>query len=386
MIVDRIEAPLLELLGLPSAGGMLDAGLGPRLQAQLLTGATADVESVEFTGAGYRYGRALRDAEAMLSVQTRDRAGRTIPLNGVALAELRRLSDAGLTITDLRLRTSAATVAAMGLAWHVDGDWWEQTLVADFRGAAAVLMRREGFRRLFPSVARTPEQRRASVSAAAMAEGSRGVFTVASSMAAAYLGDPRAVAEDDGYPVVRWLVAARNMETGECRVSAASEQVAVDHDAACLVATPNTNRPRRRNRLQTLITGALALEEAGKTQRPDRFGHKEADAAAWRREHEHPGVRRGGPEWSDPTGQVATAIADGTIPFGALATVLGSSPETIVKAAQIWQDHGLTLRQAVVRLLRHAGFSDAESAQLLQIARSTVERHFAAGEKKLRRD
>jgi hypothetical protein len=161
----------------------------------------------------------------------------------------------------------------------------------------------------------------------------------------------------------------------------------------------------KRPRIADVITDALSIEAYGATRKhlPRARGWEqryepvpEPDMTAQQRTH---GLNVGDEsvigrrpwraeimgEWTllqasaDPTGDIATGLVDGrlTIP----GTLVAGLPSTGL--IDEWRDLGLTERQARVLFADQLGFTDAQIADFLKIARSTVANTLVKARKKI---
>jgi DNA-binding CsgD family transcriptional regulator len=97
---------------------------------------------------------------------------------------------------------------------------------------------------------------------------------------------------------------------------------------------------------------------------------------------------RGGRQklWTDITGDTAVALVLGLLPLPVAATWWPTVEQAGAELLTRLLDAGLTERQSVVLLGTQAGYTAAEVAEALHIARSTVAAHLSAGRKILKKN
>jgi DNA-binding CsgD family transcriptional regulator len=99
------------------------------------------------------------------------------------------------------------------------------------------------------------------------------------------------------------------------------------------------------------------------------------------------GRHRGGRRklWTDTTGDTAVALALGLLPLPTAATWWPTVEQASAALIERLLSAGLTRRQATVLLSTQAGYTAAEIAEALHVARSTVAAHLSAARKILKK-
>jgi len=137
-----------------------------------------------------------------------------------------------------------------------------------------------------------------------------------------------------------------------------------------------------------IVEGTIAPEAWGATKpyllksygRSLALPESESEAVPWQPGTVKPAAHE--VRWQDPTGEVAIRLADGRLTLGE-AAALWSTGDAVRALVRRWTEQGLTQRQAVMLILKQAGYTHVEIGQFFEVALSTVKTTVANANKKI---
>lgn len=329
--------------------------------------AAGAVLSLQMTTAGtYRPAPLRVGPEALVDVRTMRPDGAELAPQRLPVAESWRLADAGLRVSAMSIADAGVWGVALAMTEHQHSVW--TVLVTDGSGAGAAVTRSDAFGALLPRNGSPETQRARSSARRVSADRTRREEShlrqdkgLVAGAITAYLGD-WAMAEDAGLPPSSWGIWR--------------DAVVVSSGGT----KPGTGVLGRLARLRGRSAAELSRDVAGRTRtgRPGTANvpltdNPEVLARATVRGKDYL-------QWSDPTGDRATALASGAATLAEAADLWPTS-EAERRTFETWLAVGLTFRQAQVLLFQQAGFTQDEIALRLGIARSTVAGTLAAARK-----
>jgi DNA-binding CsgD family transcriptional regulator len=337
-------------------------------------------------GAEVFQGQTIEGDEVQV-VATASREGRTFS-EVIALADLWRLPAAGLELEEVTPAHSATAVVGLAETWDGRSRSAYASFVWDLRGAPVALLQPQTFADLMGTGndarrvdgARKPIDDDRTLPELVPAVANHRVIgaTAASSYLTRQIDDPG----DDGVPPLLWWVYRLG-----------------DDGATSAVAWPwDRSAPHRRWRIRQAVSTAISYDYSGRAKpwakgSSRRWQEPEAapDLPVYVYHAQSPGsmgpIARGpGAAWLDPTGETATALADGMPASRILRRVItpeASDRRAIGEVVRRLRDVGLTERQAYMLANAEAGFPHDEIARGFGCSVSTVANTVRAARKKL---